>query len=162
MSESKKMSRRDWFRLRIPKPKQEPKREPSQESTRQAPMGQTAPGLQPIEHPVNHDMMDLSQLPPMREALLTREDVNDLFADISLLGTDILLMQRSARASRTAQATASRATSKEQLTSAREALLSGTIARIQIRYRWENASWIDTLETRQDGFRLVRISHEAI
>lgn len=150
MSDSNRMSRRDWFRLARRKKADGPKQ--SGESS----IGDQANALEPIEHPVNHDGMDLSQLPPMREATLTAEQVTQLFADIEALASDILLMQRSSRSQR---ATASRATTVEQLHSAKDAILSGTIPRLQIRYRWDDADWIDTLQSDGEEFRLVRIQH---
>ena len=150
MSDAKKMSRRDWFRLA--RRAKTDGANPSADNS----MGDRADGLEPIERPVNHDGMDLSQLPPLREASLTADQVNQLFADIQELASDILLMQRSTRSPR---ATASRATTVEQLHSAREAILNGTIPRLQIRYRWEAANWIDTLQSNGEEFRLVRIQH---
>ncbi len=44
---------------------------------------------------------------------------------------------------------------------ARAALLTGAIARIQIRYRWQDTLWIDTLESKPDGYRIIRIAHVA-
>ncbi len=145
------MSRRDWFRLR-------PRRADSDDSAKRADhfMGEESRGLQPIEQPVNHDGMDLSALPPMREASLSVEDVRQLFSDIESLGADILLMQRGARSQR---ASASRATTAEQLRAAQDAFLSSAIRRVQIRYRWQDAHWIDTLERREEGARLIRIAH---
>ena len=124
-------------------------------------MGETPNGLQAIAHPVNHDGMDLAELPPIREALLTEEQVRQLFSDIESLASDILLMQRSARAQRAtaSRATASKATTAEQLRTAQNSLLSGNVPRVQIRYCWQEASWIDTLEARDNDVRLVRISH---
>ena len=67
MSEDKKISRRDWFRLR-PSPKvSEDTAKPTTNS-----MGEVLSGLQAIDHPVNHDGMDLTELPPMREAFLSK------------------------------------------------------------------------------------------
>lgn len=154
MSDDPQMSRRDWFRLRSARAKRQP------DSTGKASdvsIGREARGLQPIAHPENHDGLDLSQLPPMREAVLTADDVRQLFADVETLATDVLLMQR---ASRTANATASRVHASENLNAAMKALLTGDVRRIQLRYRWENTAWIDTLEMRTAGFRLVRIAHQ--
>lgn len=144
MSDSPKLSRRDWFRLRRAKP------------AIGASVGEQARGLKPIAHPENHDGMDLSQLPPMREAVLTPGDVEQLFADIEQLASDVLLMQRSTRAAR---AVASRAETSERLGAAKRGLLSGELPRLQLRYQWQDTAWIDTLETRPDGFRLIRIAH---
>jgi len=120
-------------------------------------MGQTKPGMQPIAQPVNHDGLDLSALPPMREAFLSADEVRQLFADIEAVATDVMLMRRSPAASR---ATAEKASSTEQLQSACDALLSAKISRLQIRYSWRSQAWIDTLEARGDQVRLVRIRHQ--
>ncbi|MBL9082678.1 MAG: hypothetical protein JNK76_12770 [Planctomycetales bacterium] len=140
------ITRRDWFRLSA-KSKTDGRR-----------IGQQSPGLQAIPQPVNHDGIDLSELPPMREALLSPEQIRELFADIETHAVDILLMQRSPGAAR---ASASRATTTGQLAAARDSLLAGTVPRIQLRYRWDNTDWIDTLENRDTEFRLVRIAHRA-
>ena len=154
MTDSSKLTRRDWFRLRRPTP------QTNVAANAQPPkMGQKTAGLKPIPDPVNHDGMDLSELPPMREAMLTREEVNQLFDDIETQGSDILLMQR---VTRTGQATAARAKTSEQLTLAKESLLSASVPRVQIRYRWQDSAWIDTLESKPDGFRLVRINHRGM
>ena len=156
MSDDNKMSRRDWFRLR---PRHTESNDAASGGTVNVggqSMGEAPDVLQTVAHPVNHDGMDLAELPPMREALLSEEQVRQLFSDIDSLASDILLMQRSARSQR---ATASKATTAEQLRTAQESLLSGNVPRVQIRYHWQEANWIDTLEARDDGVRLVRISH---
>ncbi len=92
----------------------------------------------------------------MRESILTVDQVQQLFDDIQSLATDILLMQRTTHCR---QAEPSRANKRAQLVMARDALLSGSLTRLQLRYRWNNSDWIDTLERRDQGFRLVRIVH---
>ena len=150
MPDSNPMSRRDWFRLR-------PQRSKSDDSNCDNHfVGEKSRGLQPIDQPVNHGEMDLSELPPMREAILSYEDVRQLFSDIESLGSDILLMQKSPRSR---HASASKATAAEQLRAAQETLLTGSIPRVQIRYRWKDSNWIDTLENREDSVRLIRIAH---
>jgi hypothetical protein len=161
MTDGNKISRRDWFRLR---PRRTPSNGAESDDTVIDPnrtMGEVPDRLQAIAHPVNHDGMDLSELPPMREAILSEAQVRQLFADIESLASDILLMQRSTRSLRatTSRATASKATTAEQLRTAQNSLLSGNVPRVQIRYHWQEANWIDTLEARDDGVRLVRISH---
>lgn len=159
MSNSDKMSRRDWFRLG-------PRRTDTSDADVTVPptsgespsMGESLNELQPIAHPQNHHGMNLAELPPMRDAMLTEEQVRQLFSDIEALASDILLMQRSARSQR-AVATGSSATTADQLRAAQEALLSGTVPRLQIRYHWQAANWIDTLERRETGVRLIRITH---
>ena len=149
MPKTDAISRREWFRLRT---------RPTNTDT--ADLGKTVGdqsiGLTPIEHPPNYDGMDLSELPPMREALLTSQQVEDLFTDIAEVATDIMLMQRSGAESR---ASASKADSSRSLQVARNALLSREISRVQIRYRWQDRLWIDTLESSPPGYRIVRIAH---
>lgn len=161
MTESK-MSRRAWFRLRPPTPAAPPAAEPPvapvAKPIRDPTVGQQTIGLAPIEQPPNHDGMDLSKLPPMREAVLSPEQVSELFSDIEELGTDVLLMQRRSSAARD-RATASLTNTANQLEIARTSLLSGKIPRVQIRYRWQDSLWIDTLEAKPDGFRIIRIAH---
>lgn len=151
MNDSKKVSRRDWFRLRIPRENQ------MLSSVEDKP--KTGDTLRPVELPPNHDGMDLSQLPPMREANLTQEQVNALFQDIESLATDIQLMQRARQSNR---ASAANVSSKEQLQLAHSALLSGSVPRIQIRYRWQDSLWIDTLSSSGGEFELVRIAHRGM
>lgn len=148
------VSRRDWFRLGRRRP------EADARSTNATPLvGDAASSLQAVPQPVNHDGMDLSQLPPLREAILTEDQVRQLFGDIEAYGTDVLLMQRSPRAP---WAAASRATTAQQLRTACESLRTGTAPRVQIRYRWQDSDWIDTVESRAEGFRLVRIAHRRL
>ncbi len=140
-------TRRDWFRLRLPR-----ENRMLGESNNSA----NTHAMQTIAHPPNHDGMDLSQLPPMREALLTGEQVANLFTDVGILATEVQLMQRSQGS---AKATAAQAQTIEQLELARNALMSGVIPRLQVRYRWLNALWIDTLTSSSEGFKLIRIQH---
>lgn len=151
MNDDGKVSRRDWFRLRAP----QIDNSNSSGNAGQA-IGEHSPGLKQIAHPVNHDGMDLSELPPMREALLSKEQVEQLFTDIETMASNILLMHRSSRSQR---ADASRATTREQLVTAKDSLLSGSIPRVQVRYQWQDSDWIDTLENRGNAVRLVRIAH---
>lgn len=153
-----KMSRRAWFRLRPPTQQEPPAPAAAIEPIRDPAVGQQTIGLAPVEQPPNHDGMDMSELPPMREAILSKEQVDELFADIEGLGTDVLLMQRRTAAARD-RATASPANTANNLQIARTSLLSGKIPRVQIRYRWQDSLWIDTLEAKPEGFRIIRIAH---
>ena len=146
MSSDKKMSRRDWFRLKTPAANQMlGQQTESPKNNNQA--------LQPIDLPPNHDGMDLSELPPMREALLSDEQLGVLFADIASQATDIQLIQRRSHSATTAN------DGRERLELANKAILDGSVEKIQIRYRWQDGLWIDTLEKTDDRYRLVRIVH---
>ena len=146
MSDSPQISRRDWFRLRRPHQNQMLD-EPRNPAARQV--------MQPIEQPPNHDGMNLADLPPMREAVLSDDQVLALFRDITMLASDILLIQRST----SARPDAAQRAESSQLEAARDALLSGNVQRVQVRYRWQESLWIDTLATQPNGFHLVRIAH---
>jgi hypothetical protein len=160
MAEGKKMSRRDWFRLVPRRTESETLEGAAPSETARAAvtsMGTSPHGLQTIPHPENHDGMDLAKLPPMREALLTEEQIRQLFADIETLATDVLLMQRLAGSARALASTVSTA---ELLRTALESLLSGATPRLQIRYHWQAFHWIDTLQRHDAGIRLIRIAHD--
>lgn len=158
MSESHRMSRRDWFRLRPRSAATEAAdtRASDRQDATVPLIGTQSHGLQAIPHPQNHDGMNLADLPPMREAFLCEEQVRQLFADIEAFASEILLMQRLACSVR---ASASAMSAAEQLGTAQQSLLAGAISRVQIRYRWDDSQWIDTLERRDSGIRLVRIAH---
>ena len=141
-----KMSRREWFRLRSPHQNQ---------MLSESPASVEAETLTPIEHPPNHDGMDPALLPPMREAVITHDQVVALFNDIGQLATDVMMMQRMTGVRRANVDTA------RNLEQAQSALLSGSIQRIQIRYRWKNSLWIDTLKSDANEFHLVRIAHQS-
>ncbi|QDS98798.1 hypothetical protein [Adhaeretor mobilis] len=136
------MSRRDWFRLR--KPVAPPKPHTKLGDQPQIP-------LAAAEEPVNHGGVDLSALPPMHEALLNAGEVTSLFSDLAQHATAVQLITR-----RGAGVTPDQS---EKLAAARDQLLDGTVRKLQVRYQWDSSRWIDTLERRPDGFRLVRIQH---
>ena len=156
MSENARMSRRDWFRLRPQRSEAETQSDGSSLVDRKHVMGQSQETLRPVAIPENHGRMDLTELPPMRESLLSEEQVRQLFSDIESLASEILLMQRLPNAQR---ATTPELSTTEQLRATQLKLLSGSIPRLQIRYHWQGVNWIDTLERRDDGIRLVRIKH---
>jgi hypothetical protein len=136
------MSRRDWFRLRPP----------ASPAANQPRLGAEPPaGLQSIEEPINHGGVDLSSLPPMHEATLDAQEVAALFEDLGEHATAVQLIARSAAGKAPDHSS--------QLDSACQRLLSGNVQKLQIRYQWQNAHWIDTLQQQPDGFRLVRIRH---
>ena len=139
MSSNRELSRRDLLRL--------PARRQTHDLLGAAPTS----ALAPVDEPPNHDGMDTSQLPPVHEALLAREQVAALFADIEQCAADVQLMVR-----RTAEGPAERSPPLGEVC---RKLLAGEVSRLQIRYRWQDALWIDTLECTADGFRLVRIGH---
>jgi len=136
------ISRRDWFRLRSP----------ASPSAKQQRLGTEPPaGLQSIDEPVNHGGVDLSSLPPMHEATLNALEVAALFNDLEHLATAVQLIARSAAGNAPDHSA--------RLSSACNQLLGGNVSKLQVRYQWQKAHWIDTLQRQPDGFRLVRIRH---
>ena len=156
MPENARISRRDWFRLRPQRSEAETPLDNTPVVDRKPVMGQSQETLRPVAIPENHGRIDLTELPPMRESLLAEEQVRQLFSDIESLASAVLLMQRLPNAQR---ATTPGLSTTEQLRAAETTLLSGSIPRVQIRYHWEAVNWIDTLERREGGIRLVRIQH---
>lgn len=156
MSENARMSRRDWFRLKPHRSEAETPSESTPVVNRKPVMGQSQEALQPVAFPENHGGVNLSELPPMCEGLLSEEQVRQLFSDIESLASAVLLMQRLPNAQR---ATTPGFSTSQQLHAAQINLLSGLIPRVQIRYHWEAVNWIDTLERRENRIRLVRIKH---
>lgn len=160
MSDNARISRRDWFRLRPVRRVDEPLPGNAMVASPTQPahsMGQTQEALQPVNLPENHGGIDLAELPPMREMMLSEEQVRQLFADIVSQASEVLLMQRLPHAQ---SASAPTLSTPEQLSAAQVSLLSGSVPRLQIRYHWQEVNWIDTLERRAEGVRLVRIKHQ--
>ena len=137
-SKSPEMSRRDWFRLRRP------------EDSNQT-LGNESPKTQAVDHPVNHGGMDLAELPPFHEAVLSTAEIEVLFSDIEYFGKQIMVMT-SARAAPTQDA-------GPALKQAQQNLLNGSLSKIQIRYHFRGTNWIDTIQQRNDGYRIIRIAH---
>ena len=135
-------SRRDWFRLRSP----------TTPPTQQPQLGaESRAGLRSIEEPVNHGGLELTELPPMHEAILDEQQVTELFHDIERFASAVQLIARSA-ADHAPDHSA-------RLSTACKRLLSGSVQKLQVRYQWQDAHWIDTLQRQAVGFRLVRIRH---
>lgn len=109
-----------------------------------------------IDCPPSHGSVDPAILPPVTEALLGDSDVLQLLADIGSCASQITLMHRRLTGN---ASPGSSGISSAQLMAAWDILTTGQTNRLQIRYLWAQASWIDTIESRPDGFRLVRIQH---
>ena len=146
MSDTPNLSRRDWFRLRLPHQDQ---------WLGETPAPKQAAGLQAIEHPPNYDGMNLDELPPLREAMLSDAEVVCLLDDIKKYGSDIQLMQK-----RSAQNSRADVAPSSDMTTAKEMFLNRTVNRLQIRYRWQQSLWIDTLARQESATRLVRVAHD--
>ena len=149
------LSRRDWFRLsrsrstssevNTPKETSRPKDE--------ARLGdQSSNGMNPVSEPVNHGGINLSDLPPMREAILGVAEIEALFADLSRFASNVQLIARRRNAGADGD-------HSPRLAEACERLVSGDVRKMQVRYEWQDARWIDTFELQDGGIRLVRIQH---
>jgi hypothetical protein len=91
----------------------------------------------------------------MWQAVLNEVTLGQLFADLTA-SAEVLSVQGKAGAGRYGSA--------EPLTlaAAYDRLASGEITGVQIRYRFEDREWIDTLLRVGHGFRLVRCRVERI
>lgn len=147
MSDIPELSRRDWFRLRLPHQDEWLGDGTSEKQVR---------GLRSIDHPPNHDGMNLDELPPLREAMLTDAEVACLLEDIQKYGSDVQLMQK-----RSAVNARANVATTPNVTAAKELFLNRVVDRLQIRYRWQDSLWIDTLGRQGPNSRLVRVAHPA-
>ncbi len=109
-----------------------------------------------IDCPPSHGSVDPAILPPVTEVLLGDSDVIQLLADIGSCASQITLMHRRLTSNASG---GSSGIGSAQLMAAWDILRTGQTNRLQIRYIWAQASWIDTIESRPEGFRLVRIQH---
>ncbi|WP_437520279.1 hypothetical protein WME79_26305 [Sorangium sp. So ce726] len=98
-------------------------------------------------------------LPPLQEAVLDEETLDQLFFDIAEAAE---LVSVSFKAGATARAgDLPRAGSGSgELALARRALRDGTALGVQIRYRFAGSEWWDTLLRIPSGVRLVRVRIE--
>ena len=136
----------DWFRL---KHRIIDSRVNEDRNSAQTPTNSPAQS-RPVAKPVNHDGMDLNDLPPLREAVLAEAQLAELFDDIIAFGTDVRLQ---------IDKPSDNVSLREQMEAARLLLQDGQVKRLQIRYSWQKSFWIDTLDRVENGFRLIRIMH---
>lgn len=166
---SSHVSRRDWFRLRLRNGETQAVSECRQVDSEIPVLDPSLNGsyfqkvpLAPMPAPPNHTGLDLSQLPPVSEAILDSQELDSLLDDIGQLTTHVSLKHRGLgdRLPPQSQPQAPNELDVQgQLELARNGLKSGVLQRLQIRYTWQDASWIDTLETKSPGYRIVRIRH---
>ena len=94
-------------------------------------------------------------LPPVHQAVLDEATLEQLFQDIEGCTRLLEIIVKGA-------ATDYALESNPSLTEAREALLSGQVRGIQIRYLYDNKQWWDTLIRGTEGIRLTRIAHQFV
>ncbi|MEQ1826741.1 MAG: hypothetical protein ABL921_12380 [Pirellula sp.] len=91
-------------------------------------------------------------IPEMREALLHPEELRELGADLEKFATVHQVLCKSGARDR------SPATNRSVL-EAIENLIAKSITAIQVRYRFDNHDWTDTLVHDRDCVRLIRCQH---
>jgi hypothetical protein len=96
-------------------------------------------------------------LPELQDTFLDRATIELLFRDLAACTEIIEIIPKLSRRGMVGDQAFN--LSLEQ---ARELLLSGQVRGLQIRYRYQNADWWDTLMDTPQGVRLVRIRHEFV
>ncbi len=94
------------------------------------------------------------KLPDLNVTLLDADQVEQLFRDIELCAQIIEIIPKFAARGHVSD------TTTVTLAQARELLATRAVRGLQIRYRYEDAEWWNTLMLAGDQFRLVRIRHE--
>lgn len=102
---------------------------------------------------------DEEKLPDVSEATLSDEDVASLVRDLRSLTTieQIVIKAGPGGAGGAGGADDS---AQPTLDEAAQLLLERAVRGVQIRYRYDDADWTDTLMPVADGVRLVRIRHD--
>jgi hypothetical protein len=88
-------------------------------------------------------------MPALRVADLDEAGIDDLFMDLSAAGELFEVVVKASSRARCASTACS-------LDAAREALRSEDVLAVQVRYRFEDRAWCDTLMRSAGGARLVR------
>ena len=104
---------------------------------------------QPIQFP------DGPPLPEMREAILSRDDVLALVADLQAHTRVISTLCKAGPQQQTPPGSI-------PLEAAIERLFERTVSAIQIRYAYDGHEWTDTLLNTPAGFRMVRCQHSTV
>lgn len=93
-------------------------------------------------------------LPEMSDAVLSDDEVAALMRDLRTLTTidEIIVKAGPGRADDAPQLT---------LDDAAQMLFERTVRGVQVRYRYDDALWMDTLMPVAEGIRLVRVRHDA-
>jgi hypothetical protein len=94
-------------------------------------------------------------LPEMREAILTREDVLALVADLQVHTRVISTLCKAGPQQQTPPGSI-------PLETAIERLFDRTASAIQVRYAYDGHEWTDTLLNSPAGLRMVRCQHSTV
>ena len=96
-------------------------------------------------------------LPELNDAVLDPDQLSALFRDYRAYASDMEILLRARPGQVTLPLPMEDAPTLDQ---ARELLQSGGVRGVQIRYRYQEASWWDTLMPVSGGVRLVRIKQQ--
>ncbi len=91
-------------------------------------------------------------LPPMQDAVLDEETLQQLFVDLSEVADTLEVRMKFANERPASEGSSS-------LAAAIAALSSRSVAGVQVHYRHDGVEWTDTLMPGPEGIRLVRIQH---
>ena len=94
-------------------------------------------------------------LVPLQEALLDAAMLGQLCFDLGQAAELVAILDRGARGA----APTPRPATRDGLERVRAELVAGTLAAVQLRYRFAGEEWWDTVTRVPAGFRLLRISH---
>ncbi|HRC56555.1 MAG: hypothetical protein IPI49_24825 [Myxococcales bacterium] len=94
-------------------------------------------------------------LAPLQEALLDAAALGQLCWDLSQAAELLAILERGARGA----TPLARPATPEGLEAVRADLVAGSLAAVQLRYRFAGEEWWDTVTCVPAGFRLIRISH---
>jgi hypothetical protein len=94
-------------------------------------------------------------VPLLVEGVIDAATLQRLFADLSAASTILGVRDKSG-------ATDYASADESSLEFARERLLSGRTRAVQVRYRFADVEWSDTILALADGFRVVRCRHDSM
>ena len=107
-----------------------------------------------MSHPIPPEPDKPAPLPDLNQAMLDWAGVEALLRDIESCAQVTEIIPKAAAEGYV--------NDQQQLTlaDARRLLEARAVRGLQLRYRYDNADWWDTLMVLPDGFRLLRIRHE--
>jgi len=99
--------------------------------------------------PAPTSLPDGPPLPEMREGQLDAAQVEQLFSDLDSCTQVLAILEKGGRQDHAKS-------SQPNLVAARDRFLNREVLAVQIRYRYDNAEWIDTLLHSPTGIRAIR------
>jgi hypothetical protein len=96
-------------------------------------------------------------LPPLQEAMLDDTTLNQLFFDVAHAAELVSISLKGA-----STAHASESADPRVLDVAQRLLIEGGLLGVQLRYRYQGSSWLDTLLRTPGGVRLVRLRQDDV